>query len=200
MPLGGDFKNMGVRRRGTSLRLGPRIHRASPPLWIWVLACALHVDGGSAESMPDMIVPLEEHMQDNVLEYNGSSYRVQDLTLVPIAGGAFQASGVLAPVAAEGGQTVLLPVTWTYVTHVIVALLTTLLALRAPGVLLALLVGAVSVWPLAAITGEKVWALVPFQLEWWMMALKSVIVNILPTAPMLGCIIWRWQKQARVRA
>jgi hypothetical protein len=65
------------------------------------------------------------------------------------------------------------------------------MALKSPKALLILLVAAVLCWPLSWMLNEPIWHMNPGESTWWLMAIKSAIVNIAPTAPMLLCLIFR---------
>jgi len=88
-------------------------------------------------------------------------------------------------------QSLLHPNFWTYCIHTVAQIIVTILAVKAPKVLLCVLVAAVLCWPLSWIFNEPIWGMKPGDSTWWLMAVKSVIVNVAPTAPMLICLINR---------
>jgi len=81
---------------------------------------------------------------------------------------------------------------WTYWIHTIAQIIAAIMALYLPRTLLVILIGAVLCWP-----NESIWRMQPLASDWWLMFIKSVIVNIAPTLPMMLCLIKNPSRRTR---
>lgn len=134
-----------------------------------------------------MFLP-QQVLQDATLEWNYSRYRVTSIVVSPFGSGAHY-KAVANLTRSADRDTLLHPNFCMYYIHVVAAGIAVLMALYVPSLLMALLISMVLLWPASYVLGFQICRLEPGSSTWWLMCIKSAIVNICPTTPVLLCII-----------
>jgi len=128
-------------------------------------------------------------LQQIVFEVNKSRYQLENVTFTATASKdkPFLVNGVAEIYPDQ--MTLLHPNFWTYWIHTIAQIIAAIMALYLPRTLLVILVGAVLCWPISLAFNKPIWHMQPLTTDWNLMFVKSVIVNIAPTLPMMLCLI-----------
>jgi len=166
--------------------------------------------GDEGETTEDMFLPVaSHHLQDNTIVYNHTRYAETDVVVNP-TGGVFRIAARWLHYPDR--DSLLHPAFVSYWIHCIAAGVVVCLILYLPGdlghkLVIVLLPLLVSIWIASWIWQFQVCRLKPpcftcdppsnGQGTWWLMFVKSLIVNIGPVVPMLGCIIGGWGARGR---
>jgi hypothetical protein len=156
------------------------------------------------------------NIQDNVIEVNKTRYKLANLTMEEITP---DLPGNLGPIQKllNGNKdftpgtykveadtdyyppkaSLLHPNFWTYWVHVLVQVIMAIMAIKCPCALLAVILLSVMCWPISAIFNHRMWGMIPFKPDWWLMAAKSLIVQWAPSTPMMLCLIYKPKQSVR---
>jgi len=129
------------------------------------------------------------------IEINGTRYSLEQVIITPF-GNAFNVSAEAHPYPDR--DSLFHPCFLSYWIQTLGAIIATVLALKCPMVLMVVLVGMTLIWPASFIGGFQVCRMDPGTAPWWLMAIKSLIVNICPVVPMLLVKVnWATWKQTK---
>lgn len=134
--------------------------------------------------------PPEKKVEDDTLEVNRTRYYVKNLSLRPMP--AVAGEEPRWKVGEEGYavvypelETLLHPNFASYFLHAIFLAICAIMGIYCKCALVVFLALLVVAWPISAIFGLSIYAMKPFDGMWCAMMAKSIIVNWLPTIPML---------------
>lgn len=138
--------------------------------------------------------PIEE-VQDRSIEINRTRFNLVNFSVyrIPDNPNNYKVRGGMQPYPDR--QSLFHPYLWTYIIQVVCGAIAAVMGVYVPLPLLVLLLAAVSAWPLSWFCNLPIYAMHPGDFMWTMMALKSIIVNIAPTVPVLLICIFKFDKR-----